>query len=172
MPTRTYRLRRLLVMRGLLLLLATLLALALPASAQATWSAPVTVSPSGHSARYPQVGVDQSGNAVFVWRRPDGTTDCGGSPGCVRIQVVARSAAGTLSLVDTVSPPGQGADRPQVAVDQSGNAVIGWSGDANVAECCAVQAGARSAAGTLSPVQIISPVGSTLIFPALAGNGN
>jgi hypothetical protein len=79
-----------------------LAALALPASAHATWTAPLTLSPAGQDASSPQVAVDPNGNAVFVWQRYDDTVDCPSDfagapgPGCLRIQTRARSAAGTL----------------------------------------------------------------------------
>jgi hypothetical protein len=72
-------------------------------------------------------GVDQSGDAVFDWRRFDGTTGCGGLPGCERIQARARSAAGTLSAVQTLSAAGEPAFLPQVAVDPGGSAVAVWT---------------------------------------------
>jgi hypothetical protein len=138
------------------LLLPVLLVLALPASAHAAWSAPVTLSPTGHSGFDPQVGIDQSGNAVVVWRRPDGTDDCGGfpSPGCNRIQVVARSATGALTAVETVSPSGESAEGPQLGVDPNGNALIAWFGRP-ASGCCTIQARARSAAGTLSDISLV-----------------
>jgi hypothetical protein len=171
---RTCGLQRPLAVRVVqLLLLQTLLALAGPATAQAAWTAPVTLSPAGHGAFQPQVGIDQSGNAVFIWRRPDGTTDCGGSPGCDRVQVVARSAAGALSAVQTVSPPGErAAELPQVGVDPNGNAVIVWSG--GTPGSYSLQTRARSAAGILSDTQIVSPADQAHGFPQLGvdQNGN
>ena len=80
------------------------LALALPATAHAVWTAPLTLSPAGRNAFNPDVGIDQSGNTVFVWVRRDGTTGCGGAPGCNRIQVVARSAGGNDFTIVGSSP--------------------------------------------------------------------
>jgi len=70
------------------LLLGVLLALAAPASAQAVWSAPVTLSAAGQDARTAEVAVDQSGNAVAVWERFGGGTACGGS-GCRLVQAAS-----------------------------------------------------------------------------------
>src|SRR6266511_6399222 len=97
-------------------LLLLLLALAAPTSAKAVWGAPVTLSDPGRDAVTPLVGVDPSGNAVFVWAREDETTDCGG--GCLRIQARARSASGVLRPTQTLSAAGQRADDPRVGVDQ------------------------------------------------------
>ena len=65
----TRRRRGLPVGQCLLLLLAVVLAL--PASAHATWTAPVDISGPGQDASAPQVAVDPNGNAVFVWQRPE-----------------------------------------------------------------------------------------------------
>jgi hypothetical protein len=147
------------------LLFLLLLALAAPASAQATWSAPLTLSATGQSAYQPQVGLDQSGNAVFTWSRPDSTTDCNGGP-CTRIQARARSTDGTLSAVQTLSERGQNAAvDPEVAVDQSGDAVFVWrrrdgTTDCNgYPGCLRAQTRTRFASGALSPIQTVSPPG-------------
>src|SRR5712691_6980601 len=76
-----------------------LLAAAVPASAGAAFTAPQTLS--GLNADSPQVAVDPDGDAVFTWVRFDGTD--------YRIQARARSAAGTLSPVQTLSAAGQDA---------------------------------------------------------------
>jgi uncharacterized protein YheU (UPF0270 family) len=149
-----------------------LLALAAPASAQAVWSAPVTLSAGGQPASFPHVAVDQSGNAVFVWERRDATTDCGGS-GCFRIQARVRSAAGALSAVQTLSPAGANATSSQVAVDSSGNAVFVWRRTDSTTGCggggcLRIQARARSAAGTLSAVQTLSPARGDAVTPQVA----
>jgi hypothetical protein len=164
------------------LLFLVLLAVAAPASAQAVWGAPVTLSQPGQDANIPQVAVDPNGNAVFVWLRPDATTDCLGFPssdGCFRVQARARSAAGALSAIQTLSVGGQDAYDPQVAVDQSGNAVVVWARPDGTTGCggfgCArVQARARSAAGDLSAIQTLSGPGKNAVVPQVAvdTNGN
>ena len=117
-----------------------------PAIAAAEWTAPVELSATGQNAFSPQVAVNADGDAVFTWRRSDGTND--------RIQARARSAAGVLSDVQTLSAQGQNAFSPQVAIDADGDAVFTWlrSDGSNLR----VQARARSAAGVLSPVQTLS----------------
>jgi hypothetical protein len=133
-------------------------------SAAGVLSAVQTLSAAGENARFPQVGIDQNGNAVFVWERDDGTTGCGGS--CLRVQARARSAAGVLNAVQTLSPAGQHAGNPQVAVDSSGNAVFVWeqpdetTGCSGVG-CVRVQARTRSATGVLGTTQTISDPGET-----------
>jgi hypothetical protein len=154
------------------LLLAVLLTLAVPASAQAAWSAPVTLSAPGGDAVYPQVAVDQNANAVFVWRRA--AAGC-----CSRIQARARTAAGALSPIQGISPLYHDASAPQVAVDQSGNAVFAWHGELGGDECAyspclRIQARARSVDGTLSPVQTLSDAGQHAFdaHVAVDQNGN
>jgi microcompartment protein CcmK/EutM len=116
-------------------------------------SAVQTLSDAGESALFPQVAVDADGDAVFTWRRLDGS----GLFCCFRAQARARSTAGTLSAVQTLSSGGRDAFDPHVAVDPDGNAVFTWtrSDGANIR----IQAKARSAAGALSPVQYLSEAG-------------
>jgi hypothetical protein len=172
----TRRRRRLRVGQCLLLLFAVVLAL--PASAQATWTAPVDISGPGQDASAPQVAVDPNGNAVFVWQRPDGT-DCSPFPGvpCYRVQARVRSATGVLSPVQTLSAPGQPATEPQVAVDPNGNAVFVWqrydgTTDCGGYPCLRIEARARSSSGVLSPVQALSSSESTDPELAIDGSGN
>jgi hypothetical protein len=100
-------------------------------SAEGTLSPVQILSAGGEHALYPQVAVDQSDDAVFVWQRYDGTTQCPPVAetelGCARVQARARSAAGVLSAVQTLSAPGQNAGGSQVGVDQAGNAVADWA---------------------------------------------
>jgi uncharacterized protein YheU (UPF0270 family) len=163
--------RRLAGRFGALFSLFLVAALAVPVSAQASWSVPVTLSAAGQSAAYPQVAVDQSGNAVFVWQRRDSSTDCDGT-GCYRIQARIRSTAGTLSPVQTLSAAGGNATLPQVAVDQSGNAVFVWQRRDPTTGCpggcLRIQARARSAAGSLSPTQTLTIASLDAVSPEVA----
>ena len=117
------------------------------------------LSDATQNASQPQVGIDSTGNAVFVWKRFDATSGtC-----CDRIQAVTRSSAGVLGTVETLSDPGQNADAPQVAVDPNGNAVFTWllPDGTNTR----VQGLARSSTGTLSPVQTLSAAGQNASEP-------
>jgi hypothetical protein len=118
-------------------------------SAAGTWSAVKTLSENGRSANAPQVAVDPSGDTVVTWERVD-------REGFVRIQARARSAAGAWSAVQTLSDPGDDAYSPQVAVDADGDAVFTWVRSDGINQDHWIQARARSAAGTLSPVQDLS----------------
>ena len=87
-------------------------------SAAGVLSAVQNLSAAGQNAFDPQVAVDADGDAVFTWSRFDGTND--------RIQARARSAAGALSAVQTLSDAGQTRTSSQVAVDADGDAVVTW----------------------------------------------
>jgi uncharacterized protein YheU (UPF0270 family) len=130
------------------------------------------LSTGGQNAQFPQVAIDQSGNAVFTWERPDGTSDCFVGTACDRIQARARSAAGALSAVQTLSAAGQNASAPEVAVDLNGNAVFTWSRSDGANS--RIQARARSAAGALSAVQTLSASGHDAGLPQVGvdPNGN
>src|SRR4051812_26233345 len=70
-----------------------------PATALAVWSAPADLSASGQNARGASLAVNDAGDAVFAWRRFDGSDD--------RIQAQTRSAAGVLGLARTLSASGR-----------------------------------------------------------------
>jgi hypothetical protein len=147
-------------------------------SAGGTLSGTQTLSAAGQGVGEPHVGVDQSGNAVFVWQHSTGTT-CPNSIPCVNIQARARSATGTLSAIQTLSAAGQLASSPKVAVDQSGNAVFVWrrldgTQGCSASGCYRIQARARSATGTLSPIQTLSDPGQNAFLPQVGvdQNGN
>lgn len=118
-----------------------------------------TLSPAGQNASNPQLAIDDSGDSVFAWERFDGTAN-------FRIEARARSAAGVLSPVRKVSPPGQNGFDPKVAVDSNGDSVLAWRGFDGVNS--RVQARARSAAGTLSATAFISPAGQNASAPQVA----
>jgi hypothetical protein len=141
-----------------------------------------TLSASGHNSGLPQVAVDQSGNAIFSWQFYDGTTNsyyCNNAYGCKRVQARARTAAGALSAVQTLSAEGRNADYPSVATDQNGNAVFVWSRYDETTDCIfeedtqdpypclRVQVRARSAAGTLTATQTLTPGGQNAFSPQL-----
>jgi hypothetical protein len=113
-----------------------------------------TLSPAGQNASLPRVALDSTGDAVFVWLRFDGMN--------WRVQGRARSAAGVLSAVQTLSATGQNASSPRVAVDADGDAVFSWL--QSVGGLLRVQTRARSAGGVLSSVQTVSPIGQSISF--------
>jgi len=66
----------------------------------------------------PQLAIDPEGNALVVWQESDGSKQ--------RIKARIRTASGTLGATQTLSPAGQDAFEPHVAVDANGNAVVVW----------------------------------------------
>jgi hypothetical protein len=148
-------------------------------SAAGSLSAVQTLSDPGQHAYEPQVAVDQSGDAVFVWARPDGANGCSGDiyPGCMRVQDRARTATGSLSAVQTLSAAGEDAAESQVGVDQSDNAVFVWARQDGTTGCSGsgcvrIQARTRSAAGALGAVQTLSAPGQNAFAPEVAVNLN
>jgi hypothetical protein len=70
-------------------------------------------------ARYPQVALDSSGNAIVVWRQEDSVRD-----NIWANRYVVGTGWGTATLIETDNSGG--ADRPQVVMDGSGNALAVW----------------------------------------------
>jgi len=84
------------------------------------------ISPDGEDADayYPQVAMDDNGNALIVWEQFNGSN----------YQVFKseyRDGEWThpADLDDHISPDGQDAEEPHAAMDNNGNAVIVWDQD-------------------------------------------
>jgi len=79
------------------------------------------ISPNGQNARYPEVAMDNNGNAIIAWYQSDGSN---------KQIFMSEYRSGTWShpadLTDKISPDGQDAYDPQVAMDDNGNAIIAW----------------------------------------------
>jgi hypothetical protein len=85
------------------------------------------LSAAGQNAGAPQVAVEGDGDAVFTWQRFDGSSPPpAADPCCYRVQARTRGAAGALGLTQTLSAAGQDGAYPQVAVDDTGDAVVSW----------------------------------------------
>jgi len=106
-----------------------------------------------------EVAVDPDGRALVVWQIDDGTFD--------RIQARFRSASGALGPIETLSPPGRNAYRPQVAIDADGDALVIWRGYDGMEEV-QVQGRARSRPGRWGPVRTFSAGGVDLEPPEVA----
>jgi uncharacterized protein YheU (UPF0270 family) len=88
------------------------------------------ISPDNYHAINPQVSMDNLGNALIVWQQKDGTTNCGGTPGCDQIfKSEYRDGDWTnpSSLANNISPNGEDAQAPQVAMGSNGDAIIVWN---------------------------------------------
>ncbi|MCD6497139.1 MAG: hypothetical protein J7M25_02410 [Deltaproteobacteria bacterium] len=89
------------------------------------WTIPAdltdNIGPDGQDAVGPEVAMDDNGNAIIVWEQSDGSN----------IQIFKSEYRGgqwTLpaDLTDNISPDGQDAVGPEVAMDDNGNAIIVW----------------------------------------------
>jgi hypothetical protein len=120
-------------------------------SASGALSAVQTLSAPGYDSGSPDVAIDRNGNAVFVWARDDGTTNCGGYA-CAVIETRVRSATGALSATQALSGPDQaGLSYSHVAVDRDGRAVyVWWRYFAGT-----IQGRVRAPDGTLSPSRLV-----------------
>ena len=101
------------------LALALLLISASSAQATPTFLSAINISDAGQDGFEPDVAVDPSGNVIAVWTRSDGSF--------FRIQSSTRTANGPWDPAVTLSDPGQSASNPDVAIDNSGNALVAWS---------------------------------------------
>ena len=89
------------------------------------------------------LAVDADGDALYTWQVSDGANR--------RVQARARSAAGVLGRVRTLSAAGQDARDPQIAVEPDGDAVFTWARSDGTS--FRVQARTRTAAGALGRPQ-------------------
>jgi hypothetical protein len=87
-----------------------------PAGAWTT--TPQTISDPGVSASGPALAIDSSGNALAVWTQSDGSN--------LRITAAFKPAGGAFGAPTFVSDAGQDATAPDVSMDNSGNALVGW----------------------------------------------
>ncbi len=114
-----------------------------------------TLSPAGQNAYTPDVDISAKGKAVFVWERfVPSSKNC-----CRRVETRALKPDGTLSAVQTLSPPPgpkQAAHDPDVAVDTGGNAVFVWRFEDTSGFHSYTRAQARAErSGALSAVQTL-----------------
>ncbi len=79
------------------------------------------ISLDGQDATLPQVAMDNSGNAIIAWQQSDGANNQ-----IFMSEYRNGSWKHPSSLTDNISPDGQNAYLPRVAMDNSGNAIISW----------------------------------------------
>jgi hypothetical protein len=123
-----------------------------------SFSAPVNISAAGQDAVAPQVAIDQTGDAVAVWERSDGTD--------VRVQAAFRPAGGSFAAPTNISDAGENALDPHVAMDQVGNAVAVWQQSDGTD--LLVQAARRSAGGSFGTPAPLSATGADALSPQVA----
>ncbi|HEX6663061.1 MAG TPA: hypothetical protein VF025_05260 [Gaiellaceae bacterium] len=110
------------------------------------WSTPEALS-GGVAA---QLAVDPRGDALVVWTGVDGMSQ--------RIRAVFRPAGGTWGSPRDVSPAGETASVPRVALDARGNALVVWP--AFVGTSYSIRSTTRSAAGRWGHVLTLARNGS------------
>lgn len=100
-----------------LLACSLLLGTASASTAAPTWLSAHTLSP-GPSAEGPQVALDAQGDAVAVWQTE--------VAGLAAVAAAVRPAGGEWSAGKVISPAGEAAQSPAVAVGSSGQAIAVW----------------------------------------------
>jgi len=131
--------------------------------AQLEWSSPITISDAGFNSETPQIDMDESGNAICVWRQQDGanfnilashTTDYGES----------------WSSPQIISQTGVNNQTPQIAMDTLGHAVAVWRSGNTVQTVSSSDYGATwsspqtlSAGFALDPEVVINSLGNAII---------
>jgi hypothetical protein len=139
------------------LTIAAALALSAAAPADAAWSKHVDIAVANYVSE-PKVAMDSAGDAVFIWRRDDGGSDFRWGALYTR----SRSADGSLSPIQRLSPRVPEGSEQGVAVDPQGNAYFVWrtwdNGDFQI------RARVRSADGTLGPTRTLRTTSSRAEF--------
>lgn len=95
------------------------------------WTHPVDadsgVSPAGSSVLYQQVALDDDGNALVVWQQ-----DHEGDYRIYKSEYRNGSWSHPSDITDALSSTGSDATNPDVAMDNSGNAIIVWDQDSKI----------------------------------------
>ncbi|PKN51686.1 MAG: hypothetical protein CVU55_10625 [Deltaproteobacteria bacterium HGW-Deltaproteobacteria-13] len=138
-----------------------------------TWTNPLSlddnISPDGQEAYFPQVAMDNNGNALIVWAQSNGANSQ-----IFKSEYRSGTWTNPLSLDDNISPDGQNAAFPQVAMDDNGNAIIVWY-QSDGANSRIFKSEYRSGAWSYPDLTDgISPAGQNAGLPQLAmgNNGN
>jgi len=131
--------------------------------AQLEWSAPITISDAGFNAETPQVAMDESGNAICVWRQQDGAN----------FNILAANTTdygATWSSPQIISQTGINNTVPQIAMDNLGHATAVWRAGNTIQTASSFDTGATwsspqtlSAGFALDPEIAINPLGNAII---------
>jgi DNA-binding beta-propeller fold protein YncE len=79
----------------------------------------IDLSPPGQKTYIPQVALDATGDAVVTWGRLDTPR--------YRVEARARSAAGALGPIKSLSNPIKYSGEPEVAIAPDGKALVVWT---------------------------------------------
>ena len=136
-------------------------------SSSGTWQAPVTIATSGSGAAALVAKSDAQGNGVAAWSEMT-------AAGSV-VQAVTWTASGTLGSVSQLSGLGQPQFQPDLAVNETGTAVVVWPQATTFGgSSYQVESATRPAGGNWSAATAVSPVLPQAFSPrvALDGSGN
>ena len=123
-----------------------------------TWGATESISEVGRDASAPQVALDPGGNAIAVWTQWDGAHS--------RTHAAFRPSGGSFGGDQTISPSGRDANKPQIAMDSTGDAVAVWYRFDGTTD--RIQAAVRPANGSFGGAQTISALGQESFDPKVA----
>lgn len=91
-----------------------------------TFAAPATLE-SGSAAANTRVGIDGTGNAIAVWDHDTQSDD--------RIEGATAASGSSFGTPFTIETLGQGAGEPEIAVNNSGDAVLAYEDSVPASEC-------------------------------------
>lgn len=148
-------------------LLLAFLVLAVPASAQAGWSTPVSISGAGLPTSQVEVAGNSQGTAWVVWKQNVGGFDV--------IRGSKVTIDGSATPPQTISAPDMQADSPVVEIREDGSAMVAWLNLSALDDT--VHSRSIAADGTFGPIETRSAVGpagqpAADISIALAGDGS
>ncbi|MBF0361356.1 MAG: hypothetical protein HQK49_10105 [Oligoflexia bacterium] len=139
-----------------------------------SWTHPASlsdnISPDGQDVLTPIVAIDNNGNAIITWRQSDGSKQQ-----IFKSEYRNGSWTHPASLSDNISPDGQDAITPIVAMDNNGNAIITWrQSDGSNSQIFKSEYRNGSWTHPASVSDNISPDGQDAITPMVAmdNNGN
>ncbi len=128
------------------------------------WQAPVTLSEAGHESMWPQVAIDEAGEAIAVWEFQEGSSRV------IKASVLPAEGGGWQTPV-TISEPTHESGSPEIVLTPGGEAIAVWShytGSHSV-----IQTSSRPAPGESwqAPVTLTS-TSSEAYAPQVAVNGS
>lgn len=124
-------------------------------------SAPVTLSTAGKKALSPAVAMNDRGDTVVAWTRGEGSDGV--------VQASYRPAGGSFGAPVSLSPGGESATAPRVAIDDAGDATVIWDRN-NGGHELVEQATRPAATGNFSKAAVLSNEAESAIQPFVAMN--
>ncbi len=123
-------------------------------------SVPAQLSEAGQNAIFPTVAVNDRGAAIVAWARSNGANQI--------VQASFRPAGGSFGAPVNLSPKGQDAELPRVAIDAAGEATVVWSQSNGTP--AVVEEATRSATGGFSKPVTLSDDTEGALYPFVAMN--